>query len=145
MPEPFWAPLLEYASGIKSRHLITDEEMKSAKQCLYRVYHMEQGWNPGPDPSNLRIEEDRFEDDVDAEWFGLYSEEKLVGVGRVVNGLESALYLSQEKRERVLEAVNPSGQLRVCELNRTAILPEYRGSLAMMLIAAYGRYYSKNC
>ena len=82
MPTPVWAPLLKYVAGIEVRHLVTPDEVTQAKRCLYQIYHVEQGWNPGQNPSGLRVEEDRLEDDLTVDWFGILREGKLIGVGR---------------------------------------------------------------
>ena len=56
--------------------------------------------------------------------------------------LESARYLSKDEAERLMSSVNPNGQLRVCENNRTAIVPEVRGGLACACLWLAGSYFS---
>lgn len=142
IPTPTWAPILKYVSGIEVRHLVTSAEVTQAKQCLYQIYHVEQGWNPGPNPSGLRVEENRLEDDISVDWYGIFREGKLVGVGRLMGELETARYLSKDEVERLMLSINPNGALRVCENNRTAIVPEVRGGLASACLWLAGVYYS---
>lgn len=142
MPTPTWAPILKYVSGLEVRHLVTPQEITRAQKCLYQIYHIEQGWNPGPNPSGLRVVEDRLEDDLNVDWYGIFRDGKLVGVGRLMGELETTRYLSKDDAKRLLHSVNPNGQLRVCENNRTAIVPEVRGGLASACLWLAGVYFS---
>ena len=54
----------------------------------------------GPNPSNLRIEDDCSDDDIKVNWFGVFKEKKLVAVScMTLSELEVSRYLSAKKNK----------------------------------------------
>ena len=56
--------------------------------------------------------------------------------------LETVRYISKEATDQLMASVNQNGQLRVCEINRTALVPEVRSGVAAFCLWVAGTYYS---
>lgn len=116
--------------------VLDPQQVDAARALLYRVYFEEQGWDPPPNPSNLRADHAhrRFTDDFDhtAVWIGAFAGERLMGCLRIldprrVGALELARYIEL-----------PRLPGRVGEANRVAVARGHRRGAVTLLLSMAG-------
>jgi hypothetical protein len=143
-PHPWWVPLTRRFFGLTPRQLRSDE-LDMARELLYEVYFVEQGWDPPqPNASELHAnhEQRRMEDRFDHEaiWVGVFDRGgKLVGTTRIIDRsisgcLELECYVSLPR-----ELQGP----RVVEGNRVAVYRAHRNKVALMCLSEYSVWLSR--
>lgn len=139
---------METLTGVEIRHVVNPHEIEAIERHIFKTYVTEMGWVPdAPNPSGLRVTADfRLIDDVPCEWIGMFAGGQVVGHVRVVDGLEMALYQSNDEDGAAYTAfaayLNKHEEVRVCETNRLAVAKYLRGSLAFTYLAFSGVYYA---
>lgn len=131
---PFLRFLIRLLSGCDVR-VLEKSAIDAARKLLFQVYFEEQKWVPEKgNPSGLQIRDGMYIDKFDytCTWIGLFTNSfgvpSLSGVGRIVNGSETALYLKNlPEKEYFLRK-------GTCEGNRIALLKGTRGHFLYALL-----------
>jgi hypothetical protein len=123
-------------------------QLDAAREVLYKVYGLEQGWQPPTDnPSGQRCVRLGsgawgFVDDYDltSTWLGLFAGDRVVGCLRLIDRRINGGRLELENYLRLPNTIIAYGP-DLLEINRLAIDPEYRGGHgALALIAEAQRH-----
>ena len=116
--------------------ILEKKDIPLAEKLLYQVYVEEMGWKIKEDnASNLKVIEEKFgnrltDDFADsAHWFGIFHQEGLIGVQRIVEPVEGKL-----EAERYIELPKHIKYENPYEFNRLAIQKNHRASPAVILL-----------
>lgn len=111
-----------------SVQLLSDDKSTLAKNLVYRVYIEEYSWFPDNNKSNIRIVEDQglkvLIDDFDkvSTWFGVFHNNAIIACCRLSDRLDGKFEV--ERYQSLPRFITQ--ETSACELNRFAMLREYR-------------------
>lgn len=137
-----------------SKILTSSHEIDMARRLVYKIYVEEGGWTPSLDnPSGLKVLKfpdstppmiiDRF--DPYSTWVGVFDEARAepVACGRISSRDQYGKFEIQYYDDTIsnLEQIDLKLNPNVFVLNRTAILSEYRGTAAWLILLRQGFAY----